>query len=348
MLLFIAVCAIICGYDSFIGIAAFAQEQRDWLAQYVQFPSYPSHDTFRRMFLYVDHMDLQKHLIQWLESLPTVQKDPIFLRQISIDGKIVCASKDENTRATYLLNCWATQTKCVLAQLKLPEGSNEITGIPIILQRITFDNAVITIDAIGCQKENANLIVENKGHYLFALKGNQQQFYKDVRDYLMSVYEKEFVDLSLKAHETHEHQRGQFVDRYCYTVKAGEWLTQLSEWRGLKTLVMLRTVIKKQRKKTQNLRFFITSLPNDPALILHYIRSHWSIENHLHRMLDMYFLEDKSRARRGFSQANLSMMRSFAISLIYNCKSKYSQKLRLKTISGDIRKLEKALCFQQI
>jgi len=312
---FITLCAVICGADNWVAIEEFGEAKEDWFTELLGLENgIPSHDTFGDVFALIDTEEFSECFSKWVADLATLTEGEV----IAIDGKCLRRSIDKasNKSAIYMVSAWAQQNSLVLGQVKVDEKSNEITAIPKLLSRLNIAGAVITMDAMGCQKKIAKLIIEKKADYILSLKGNQGNLHADVKTYFES-------SLSLEAATvTFDGGHGRIETRSVRVTDEIEWLKENHSWSGLKSIIAVTAKREIKDKITEETRYFISSLnAANPKQLEHAIRAHWAVENNLHWVLDMAFDEDSSRTRQGFSASNLAVIRHIALNLIKNEKS---------------------------
>jgi predicted transposase YbfD/YdcC len=305
----IALCAVLAGANGFVDIAQYGQERKRWLSEYFAIKgTIPSHDTFNRVFGLINPRKFTQCMLKWLNSLFPASK------QIDIDGKMLQGYRSDDPFA--ILRAWNSETRSVLEQIRVPYGTNEITAIPMLLDLIDIKDKIITIDAIGAQKHIVKKIVDKGGYYVIALKGNQHAFFNDVSLFMNSIADNQLTDIPHTYHETSDYGHGRLEKRRCWSTENIDWLEQKTQWKNLRSISVIETIITRDGMQTTNRRYFISSLEGSALLILEVVRAHWSIENRLHWHLDVTFDEDKSASRGTFVTQNLSLLRSIAISLL--------------------------------
>lgn len=316
-ILVMAVVAVLCGADTWNEIEMFCKAKEDWLSKFLGLKNgIPSHDTFNRVISSIDHEVFEEKFIAWTSELINIsgQKEII-----SIDGKTVRGAKSRGKKSPiHIVSAWASQNSLVLGQVKTDEKSNEITAVPELLNSLTIENTIITADAMSCQKDIAKKIIEKEADYILAVKGNQKQLLQDVeeefkfgKDY--PIYED--VDLG----------HGRIETRKCSLIRDFQFITEDNDWANLKTVVKIESKreFKNGDRETETMtRFYITSLDDEPKELLHYIRTHWEIENKLHWRLDIAFREDESRKRKDNAAENFAILRKIVLNLLRNDKSK--------------------------
>ncbi len=309
-LIILALSGLIAGANNWVDIACFGKQRKRWLKEYLAIEKIPSHDTLNRVFSLIDPLELNTQLISWLNKTFLIEA-----KIINIDGKFIegYSAKDP----LILLRAWCQKNKVVLQQFRVPKGTNEITVVPTLIKALNVENKIFTMDALNSQKENAKIIIETNNHYVMALKGNQHQFFNDIKLFLDSITNNEFNNVPYQYYETKDKNHGRTEIRRCWTSSyLSEWLEQLSEWEGLASITVVETEIHSRKKTTINRRYFISSLDANAQKILSIIRSHWSIENQLHWHLDVSMDEDKSTIKDFLGAQNASFLRAFAISLL--------------------------------
>lgn len=316
-ILFITVCAVICGAKGWDEIAEFGRCRHDWLKRFIELPNgVPSHDTFREVFLFLDTKKFNESFGNWI--LDIAQKIPGEI--ISIDGKTSRRSSSKNKKPLHLVSAWASKNALVLSQVRVDEKSNEITAIPEILSVLDIHGCIITIDAMGCQKDIAEKIIEGGGDYILALKGNQGKFHAQVKDYMDISIETSFEDIPHEKTVMIEKDHGRIETREYYLVNELDWLGNKKEWKGLNSIGVVISTRKIQGKTTTETRLYISSLESNVKKLAEGIRNHWGVES-MHWSLDVSFQEDQCRKRVEKSAANFAIVRHMALNLLKKEKS---------------------------
>ncbi len=319
----IAICATVCGADNWVAIATFGQSKESWLRTFLPLPhGIPSHDTFRRVFAVLDKAQFQECYMAWVQAIIELLPGQV----IAIDGKTARAAHEgrDVSRATHTVTAWGTANGVALGQVTVMDKSNEITAIPELLYLLELSGCLVTIDAMGCQKEIASQIVAQGGDYLLATKQNHPHLHEDIRQLFEWGQATAFKNLTVGYASSEASGHGRHERRQCWTLSDPGWLTYLrhrSAWPSMNTVVMVRAERTVGEETTVCDRYYISSLVHQSERILMASRDHWQIENQLHWCLDMAFDEDHSRTRWGYGQANLVVLRQMALLLLRREKS---------------------------
>ena len=314
----IALCGVIAGADSWVDVEAFGRRKAGWLGKMLDLPNgIPSHDTFGRVFARLDAQQFERCFTEWVLAVREVLQGDV----VAIDGKRVRRSHDRyiGKDAIHMVSAWASASGVALGQTRVDGGSNEITAIPRLLEMLQVEGCIVTIDAMGCQKEVASKILGERADYVLAVKRNQGRLHEDVRDIFDLARKSGFDSLDHDYHETMNAGHGRIETRRCWAVSDLDHIRYVDEggqWPGLTTLVMVEGERLVGGKTTVESRYYISSLPNDASRLLNAVRSHWGIENELHWSLDVTFNEDASRVRIGNGAENFSVLRRMALNLL--------------------------------
>jgi predicted transposase YbfD/YdcC len=321
----IGFCGVLCGCDDFVELEEFGRAKEAFFRRFLELDhGIPSHDTFRRVFQAVSPLAVQQSLIAWLKGLrqaPAAADDEV----IAIDGKTLRRTFDraKGLGALHLVSAWATAHGLTLGQVAVDAKSNEITAIPHLIDLLDLKDCVVTIDAAGCQKDIATQIVAKGGEYVLALKENQPTLYEQVTDYFAQQLDQDQADGKVRRHRQVESGHGRTETRYTYVVPAPKDWVARGLWAGLTTLVLVirESVDHATGKASDEVRYFISSLPARARRLAGAVRQHWGIENGLHWVLDVAFNEDRMRQRDRNGIANLALLNRLAVSVLRQDKT---------------------------
>jgi predicted transposase YbfD/YdcC len=346
----IALCAVLAKSETWEEIADYAEEKHEFFKQFLELPNgIPSHDTLNRTFSLIDPILWQQLFAVWMQTqtLESAQK----IKHLQIDGKVLRASRSTGTGkrktqtkepAVEIVSAWSSEQQLVIGHVTVESTSNEITAVPALLKLLDLEGTVVSLDAMGCQKETTDLIIEGGGDYLVALKGNQGTLHQAAKDLFEDVLkdvnrtrEKPLKDSTFDV--GHGRQEG----RTCYVLKDLKQLSfadcNVESWRNLTCLVVVEAITVRQGKETFERRYFLSSKDWTAKEALKEVRGHWSIENQQHYVLDVVFREDSNRTRRGFAAENLGLIRRLALNLLNLDSSvqKSKRRKRLKALLND-------------
>jgi len=326
-ILTIAICATICGADGWPDVALFGVCKEKWFRTFLDLPNgIPSHDTFRRVFMLLKPEDFEQCFLEWMAEL----SDASGGRLIAVDGKTIRRSLDaaSGKAAVHMVSAWCDANEMVLGQIAADEKSNEITAIPRLLKLIDIADAVVTIDAMGCQKEIARTIIQEKGDYILQLKGNQGGLHDETVALFDQCLRDDCLGIAYTTAKTINKGHGRIEQRTIWATEDVSWFAERAQWVGLKSLVRIRRQRTIGGETSSEVHYYITSLPaGDPAKLLKLIRGHWSVENKLHWSLDITFADDTRRHRRGYAAENASRLNRLALNLL---KAEKTQKASLR------------------
>ena len=310
------ICAVICGAETWVDIADFAKAKEAWLRTFLELPhGIPSHDTFGRVFAALEVKAFERAFQSWILDVAGTSQGKL----IAIDGKTIRRSLDRASgkAAIHLVSAWVQENHAVFGQLAADGKSNEITAIPPLLDLLNLQEATVTIDAMGCQKEIAQKVRDRGGQYVLAVKANQGTLQEDIRLFLDEAVAQDFRGIEHDAYEQTEKGHGRLETRKCWTTSQIDWLRQRHDWPGLQSIAVVEGRRQIGTQVSTERRYFISSLPGRTAQrIAQAVRNHWCVENALHWSLDLCFGEDQSRARVGNAAENLSRVRRLALTLL--------------------------------
>jgi predicted transposase YbfD/YdcC len=313
-ILAIAILAVICGAESWVEIEEFGIAREEWLQQILELPNgIPSHDTFNRVFSLIDPEEFEKLFVEWVESISGK-----LCGQIAIDGKVVSGSENRNKKQEllWIVSAWASDLDLVLSHTRVKNKSNEITAIPKLLETLHIKGCIISIDAMGCQKEIAQNLIEKQAEYVLAVKGNQGRLHDEMRNFFDQAESVDFEYVSHDRHKSYEENRGRQEERTLYVTEDIDWLPTKDAWKGLRSLVCLVSKRNIGGKESVERRYYISSLAANAQSHVKAIRNHWGIENKQHWILDVGFHEDQCRIRDKVSGKNFATLRRLALNLL--------------------------------
>jgi predicted transposase YbfD/YdcC len=320
----ITICAVICGADSWEQVETYAKDHYDFLKTLFVLPKgIPSHDTFNRVFRYLDAKAFGQCFADWINVI----SEKLHLKPIrwhaAIDGKTARHSFDfaSPSSALHLLTAWASDNGFTLGQMAVDGKSNEITGIPKLLEILHLEGAIVTIDAIGCQKKIAEKVREKKADYIFAVKENHPHLYEDIKQLFEKHAENPGPASSYSRHEATSKGHGRKEIRTCIVLSDLKDIRDLAEWKDAKRVAMVLRQCWEGDKYSEEVRYFLGSYAGPAQEYLTYSRNHWGIENGQHYVLDVTFREDDNRTRKDHGPANLALIRRIALSLLHQEKS---------------------------
>ena len=319
----IALCAAIGGANDWVAVETFAKAKLAWLQRFLDLKQgIPSHDTFGRVFARLDPAAFQNCFRDWIGGVC----ERLGIRHVAIDGKRLAGSQDAalGVRAIHLVSAWATEVRLTLGQVAVDEKSNEITAIPKLLEMLEIAGALVTIDAMGCQKEIAATIRGQQADYVLAVKENQPHLYEDIERLFREALEQETVEAKWTCHAQDESNHGREEKRLCWVLHDLEEIRDRHLWKDLQSVIVVVTERRVGVKSSSELRYYISSRKGDAATFAQAIRRHWSIENECHWVLDVVFKEDGSRIRKDQEAENVGWLRRMVLSMLKQVKGKRS------------------------
>lgn len=308
-IIIMTICAVISGFEHWEDMVDFCNVKETWFRERLGLRlenGIASHDTFQRVFQLIDPKEMERSFVIWVKSVAEKTNGEV----VSIDGKTARGSKDGENNPLHMVSAWANMNQMVLGQVKTDVKSNEIKAIPTLLDILDLRGCIVTIDAMGCQKEIAEKIIEQGAEYVFSLKGNQTSLNGDVRLYFET---EEVTNMKVTVDDGHGR-----IERRVYALESNiGWLAQKPDWRGLQSIGKVQSFVEEKGQKKEEVRFFITSL-TDIEAFANAVRKHWGIENSLHYCLDVTFKEDSCRTRKDNAPENFAVIRHIALNILKN------------------------------
>ena len=319
-LLVIILLGVISGCETWIEIEDYAHAKNEWLKTFLELPGgVPSNDTYRRLMTRILPQKLEEAYRQWV--LPYV--GGCIGKHIAIDGKTICAasnyrlsSEETPEGKLHIISAWVREDGISLGQIKTDEKSNEITAIPKMLDTMDIKGAVVTIDAMGCQVDIAEKIIEREANYLLALKKNQPSLYESVEEYFNWARTEPIEKKQLKEYNYEDHEHGRYVYRTIEVCNDIAWIETVREWKQLSSIICVTRKGEREGRKTEETAYYISSREWEADEVAKHIQGHWTIENNLHWSLDVAFNEDSSKIHLGYSAENISIIRKIAQKLL--------------------------------
>ena len=326
----IAICTLLCAGESFNDMEDFGQAKEGWFRTFLTLKhGIPSHDTFNRVFAALDPVAFGEGFMAWTQSLRSAVAQEI----VALDGKALRRALAADQNSKVIVSAWAQGNGLVLGQLKVDDKSNEITALPRLLRALELTGCIVTVDAMGTQKQIAKEIKEADADYVMALKGNHETVHEEVKSFLDAAVTERSAPrppgaklsagaANLVTMGTVEKDHGRLETRRYYQSAELDWFEDRAKWAGLQSVGLVEAVREVGGKKTVERRYYLTSLPLGAETFARAVRGHWSVENQLHWVLDVQMREDQSRARAGYAAENLAPLRRLALNLLQREKTK--------------------------
>ena len=322
-ILVIALCAVLCGAKDWQQIETFGKQREAWLRRFLKLPNgIPSHDTFERVFDRIDPQAFHRCFQDWVAAIAESLK----IKHVAIDGKTMRGSASNKLGALHLVSAWATEHHLCLGQVATAEKSNEITAIPELLELLELHGAIVTIDAMGCQKTIASKVLERGGHYVLIAKDNQPTLRAEIETTIGEALATDFQSVQFDQHTTTEERgHGRVERRHCTILTDPKGMSCQSEWEGMRVIGMY---VRERQVGTQTptieRAYFIGDKTMSAKSYLRVLRDHWGIENNLHWQLDVTFAEDDNRVSKRSGAENLAALRKLALMMLKRHPSKQS------------------------
>lgn len=347
-ILVIGLCSLLTGGEGFTDMQVFGRAKQDWLKKFLALPSgIPSHDTFNRVFSAIDPNAFLDCFVQWVQAICPALEGSV----VAIDGKALRHALDEGAPIPYIVSAWASENSLVLGQVKVDDKSNEITAIPELLRVLDIKGCIVTIDAMGCQKEIAAQIAGKQADYVLALKGNHATAHDEIKEFFADAVPPCATKAAPTAtpgtmdfFRTKEKNHGRIETRRYWQSTDIDWFEDKRLWKNLRSVGMVESIRSVKGKSTIERRYYLSSLPLNAKAFATAVRGHWGVENPLHWTLDVTFREDQSRARTKNAAQNLATLRRIALNLIKkNPQEKISQRQKRILAALDTAFLEQLL-----
>jgi predicted transposase YbfD/YdcC len=331
--LLLALLATLAGAEAFTDIARFGEKKLALLRRFRPFKDgTPPHDRIGDIFAALDAAQFQRCFIAWVAAVTGMPA-----AVIAIDGKTARRSgrKRDDQAPIHMVSAFAARQRLVLGQVRVADKSNEIVAIPKLLTMLAIEGAIVTIDAMGCQREIARTIRDRKADYVLALKGNQGSLRADVELFAAEQKARDFADTQVSRDTTVDGDHGRIETRTTTVIHDVAWLQERHDWPGLQAVVMVESRRETNGRTEHETRFYLTSLVMTAALMGPVVRSHWAIENSLHWVMDMMFRDDECRVRTNHAPANFTTIKHMALNLLRAAQSRDSLRIRRKVAAWD-------------
>jgi predicted transposase YbfD/YdcC len=337
--LLLCLMAVIAGAETITDIARFGQKKVAFLRRFRPFrEGTPAHDHLGDILATLDPEAFQRCFVAWAAGLIGVPEGVI-----AVDGKSVRRSKSKTDLPIHMVSAFAARQRLVMGQVKVAEKANEIVAIPKLLDMLDVEGAVVSIDAMGCQREIAQKVKDKKADYIFALKGNQGTLRDDVTLFVAEQKANNFKETEVTRSRTVDGDHGRIETRQVTVMHNVDWLQERHKWPGLKAVVIVDSTREIGDKIERETRVYITSLTLTAVVIATYIRDHWAVENSLHWVLDCAFRDDECRVRTDHAPANFTTIKHIALNLLRRAPGKDSMRLKRKVAAWDDAFLESVI-----
>ena len=331
-IMLLVLCGVLAGAEGFVEIVRWGEINLDFLRRFLPYEKgIPSHDAVNDLFNALDHDAFSDSFVAWAQSLRAVDegvgKDDV----VAIDGKTSRRTGDarKGRPALHMVSAWASRQQLVLGQEAVADKENEIIAIPRLLKMLELKGALVTIDAMGCQKEIARTIRDEGADYLLPVKGNQASLEEDLALFFTEQRAADFADAEALYHETVDNDHGRLEVRRHWSTDDIAWLKARHDWSGLASVGMVEREVEHRGRTEATRHLYICSLPADAVLLARATRAHWGIENRLHWVLDVIFHDDLCRLRTGFGPQNFAVVRHIALNLLKKAKIKGKHSLNV-------------------
>lgn len=327
------ICAVIAGCDVWEDICDFCRVKEKWFRESIGMKlenGLPSHDTMQRVWAMIDPAEFERCFCAWVESV--CRKMPANI--VSVDGKTLCGSRDAHKNPIHMVSAWVNEQQMVLGQMAVDEKSNEIAAVPQLLDMLDIAGCIVTSDAMSCQKETAEKIIQKNADYVLALKANQPLTHREAEEYFADVFEKPVDHPSVQTFRSVDSGHGRIETRVYYLSTEIGWYQDKDQWKNLRAFGAVKSKVECDGKISESTRYYLTSV-EQISLFANAARKHWGIENSLHWCLDVAFREDDSRIRKDHSAENMAVVRHIALNILKNYPAKISLARKRRRCSYD-------------
>jgi predicted transposase YbfD/YdcC len=330
--LLLSLLAVLAGAETFTDIARFGEKKLDLLRRFRPFLNKtPTHDRLGEIFAALDAERFQQCFVAWVAAHTGIPAEVI-----AIDGKTSRRSFQKKGDAPiHIVSAFAARQRLVLGQVAVAEKSNEIVAIPKLLDMLVIEGAIVTIDAMGCQRTIARKVIDKKADYVLALKGNQGSLHNDVQLFVAEQRTNSFRNTTISEHNSVDGDHGRIETRHTTVIHDVEWLQNRHDWPGLNAVIILDSERETGTKTERETRFYLTSSNGHAAKLAAVVRDHWAVENSLHWVMDMVFRDDECRISTGHAPANFTTVKHIAQNLMRRSPTRDSMRLKRKVAAWD-------------